>query len=41
VDAPGGVNCPAKRCLQFLVVLRRLAPGGTCPLPGDLEAAKA
>jgi len=38
VDAPGGVNCSARRCLQLLMVLRRLAPGDTCPLPSGLEA---
>jgi len=35
MDAPGGVNCPARRCLQLLVVLRCLVPGGTCPPPSD------
>jgi len=29
-SAPGGVGCPARRCLQVLVVLRRYTPGGTC-----------
>jgi len=38
VDALGGVNCSARQCLQLLMVLRRLAPGGTCPPPGGLEA---
>jgi len=41
MDAPGDVNCPARRCLQLLVVLRRLAPSGTCPLPRSLEAGSA
>jgi len=41
VDAPGGVNCPARQCLQLLVVLRCLALGGTCPPPDGLEAANA
>jgi len=33
-----GVCCPAKRCLRWLMVLRRLTPGGTCPPPGGLAA---
>ena len=41
MDVPGGVNCPTKRCLQLLMVLRRLAPGGTCPPSGSLEAGSA
>ena len=36
--SPGGVNYCARRCLQLLMVLRHLAPGHTCPLPGGLEA---
>jgi len=38
VDAPSGVNCSARRCFQLMRIFRRLAPGGTCPLPGGLEA---
>ena len=27
----GGVGCPARRCLQVLVVIRRFAPGISVP----------
>jgi len=35
---PGGKESPAGRWLQILWFLRRLAPGGTCPPSGGLEA---
>ena len=41
MDAPSDVNCPARQCLQLLVVLRRLAPSGTCPSPGGLKVGSA
>jgi len=28
VDVSSGVNCPARRCLQLLMVLRHLVLGG-------------
>jgi len=28
----------AKRCFQLMRIFKRLAPGGTCPPPGGLEA---
>jgi len=36
---PGDVGVFARRLMQNLKsILRRLAPGGTCPPPGGLEA---
>jgi len=39
--SPGGKGDPARRCLHGLGFMRRLAPGGTRPLPGGLEAGSA
>jgi len=39
--APGEHGGPARRYLDVENALRCLAPGGTCPLPGGLEAASA
>jgi len=38
MGALGGKDWSARRCLQLLTILGRLAPGGTCPPPGGLEA---
>ena len=40
-DAPDSVNCSARRYLQLLEILRRLAPGGKCPPPSSLEVGNA
>jgi len=37
---PGDSGLTARRWLLCLSILRRLAPGGTCPPPGGLEADK-
>ncbi|QCE00042.1 hypothetical protein DEO72_LG7g1328 [Vigna unguiculata] len=39
--APSGRGITVRRYLQDSRFLRRLAHGGTCPQPGDLEAASA
>ncbi|QCE10528.1 hypothetical protein DEO72_LG10g1758 [Vigna unguiculata] len=36
--APGGSGSIARRWQLCMRISRRLAPGGTCPLPGGLEA---
>jgi len=38
---PSGSGITTRRYLQDSRFFRRLAPGGTCPPPGSLEAASA